>query len=160
MNRLRPTAAGVLAFLFVLLLASCGGSSDSDTTAYPPLIPRGQYEKKAKAICDHYTELRGERVEAFYERRQRETGATQEVVGAMELINVIVVPTLKRELGELEAIGLPEGKAYDGEAVVQTLSTVVHEVEVEGIYAWRKSKLLPPFRNRSHKFGLDNCIIN
>ncbi|HET9678154.1 MAG TPA: hypothetical protein VFP21_11700, partial [Solirubrobacterales bacterium] len=66
----------------------------------------------------------------------------------------------KRELKELEAIGLPEGKAYEGEAVVQTLSTVVHEVEVEGIYAWRSAKLLPPFRNRSHKFGLDGCIVN
>jgi hypothetical protein len=143
----------------LLAFAGCGGS-DSDTTAYPPLIPRAQFEKKAKAICDHYTELRGERVEAFYERRQRETGATQEVVGAMELINVVVVPTLKRELKELGAIGLPKGDAYDGEAVMQTLSTVIDEVEVEGIYAWRSAKLLPPFRNRSHEFSLDDCIIN
>jgi hypothetical protein len=146
----------------LLAFAGCG-DGDGDTTAassYPPLIPRGQYEKKAKAICDRVGEERSKGVEAFYERRQRETGATQEVVGAMELINVVVVPTLKRELRELEAIGLPEGKAYDGEAVVQTLSTVVHEVEVEGIYAWRSAKLLPPFRNRSHKFGLDGCIVN
>jgi len=150
--------AGALALVLMLALSACGG--DSETTAYPPLIPRGQYEKKAKEICERVGEERGKGVEAFYERRQRETGATQEVVGSMELINVVVVPTLKRELRELEAIGLPEGAAYDGEAVVQTLSTVVHEVEVEGIYAWRSAKLLPPFRNRSHKFGLDGCIIN
>ncbi len=153
---------GLAAALITLLLVGCGGG-DSDTSAetrYPPLIPRGQYEKKAKAICERVGEERAEGVEDFYEMRAKETGATQEVVGSMELINVVVVPTLKRELRELEAIGLPEGKAYDGEAVVQTLSTVVHEVEVEGIYAWRSAKLLPPFRNRSHKFGLDGCIVN
>jgi hypothetical protein len=152
--------AGALALVLVLGLSACGGSSDSDTTAYPPLIPREQFEKKAKEICDRVGEERSKGVEAFYERRQRETGATQEVVGAVELINVVVVPTLRRELKELEAIGLPKGDAYDGEAVMQTLSTVVHEVEVEGIYAWRSAKLLPPFRNRSHQFGLDGCIIN
>jgi len=158
MRRLGLTAA----FIALLLLAGCGGS-DSGTSAetrYRPLIPRGQYEKKAKAICDRVGEERAKGVEAFYERRQRETGATQEVVGSMEVINFVVVPTLKRELKELEAIGLPKGAAYEGEAVTQTLSTVVHEVEVEGIYAWRSAKLLPPFRNRSHKFGLDGCIIN
>jgi hypothetical protein len=151
--------AGALALALTLGLSACGGG-DSETTAYPPLIPRGQFEKKAKAICDRYTEERGELAEDFYERRQRETGATQEVVGAVEMINVVMVPTLRRELNELEAIGLPEGKAYDAEAIWQTLRTVLHEVEAEGIYAWRSAKLLPPFRNRSHKFGLDGCIIN
>jgi hypothetical protein len=151
-------AATLLGLL--LLAVGCGGSGDSDTTAYPPLIPRAQFEKKAKEICERAEEERAKGVEAFYDRRQRETGATQEVVGSMEVINVVVVPTLKRELRELETIGLPKGSAYEGEAVTQTLSTVVHEVEVEGIYAWRSAKLLPPFRNRSHKFGLDGCIVN
>jgi hypothetical protein len=154
---------GALALAGVLALGACGGGGDSGTSAenrYPPLIPRGQYEKKAKAICERVGEERQKELGAFYKRRQRETGATQEVVGTFEGINKVVVPTLKRELKELEAIGLPEGKAYEGEAVLQTLSTVVHEVEVEGEYAWRSAKLLPPFRNRSHKFGLDNCIVN
>jgi hypothetical protein len=158
-KRLCLIALGVVA---LLVGAGCGGG-DGDTAAespYPPLVPRAEFVKKAKAICDRYNEERGEDVEAFYERRQRETGATQEVVGAVELINVIVVPSLRRELKQLEAIGLPEGDAYDGETIWQTLSTVVHEVEVEGIYAWRSAKLLPPFRNRSHQFGLDGCIVN
>lgn len=162
MGRLRPAAAGMIAPFLLLWVVGCGGgdSSTSAETRYPPLIPRGQFERKAKAICDRVGEERAKEVEAFYQRRQRETGATQEVVGSMEVINVVVVPTLRRELRELEAIGLPEGAAYEGEAVTQTLSTVVHEVEVEGIYAWRSAKLLPPFRNRSHKFGLDACIVN
>ncbi|MGN6585925.1 MAG: hypothetical protein ACTHKT_00410 [Solirubrobacterales bacterium] len=149
--------------LFILLLAvGCGGgdSATSAETPSPPLIPRGQYEKKAKAICDHGNEVRGKGVEALYERRARETGEGPGLVGTFEGVNEVVVPTLKQELKELEAIGLPKGAAYEGEAVLQTLSTVIHEVEVEGEYAWRSAKLLPPFRNRSHKFGLDGCIIN
>jgi hypothetical protein len=161
-ERRRIAAAGLLPLLLLLLAAGCGGgdSATSAETRYPPLIPRGQYEKKAKAICDRMGEERAKEFEVFYERRKRETGATQEVVGTFEGINKVVLPSLKRELKALEAIGLPEGKAYDGEAVLQTLSTVIHEVEVEGEYAWRSAKLLPPFRNRSHKFGLDGCIVN
>ena len=161
MERLKIASAGMFVLFLLLLAVGCGGGdSTSAETRYPPLIPRGQYEKKAKAICDRVGEERAKEFEAFYERRRRETGATQEVVGTFEGINEVVVPTLKRELRELRAIGLPKGYAYDGEAVLQTLSTVVHEVEVEGEYAWRSAKLLPPFRNRSHKFGLDGCIVN
>ncbi|HET9676232.1 MAG TPA: hypothetical protein VFP21_01850, partial [Solirubrobacterales bacterium] len=96
MERLKLAAAGVLALFLLLLAVGCGGGGDSSSaeTRYPPLIPRGQYEKKAKAICDRVGEERAKEAEAFYEQRRRETGATQEVVGSMELINVVVVPTL------------------------------------------------------------------
>jgi hypothetical protein len=97
---------------------------------------------------------------AFYERRARETGEPLGVVGAVEAVPKLVVPSLRDELQELEAIGLPKEEAYEAEAVWQTLRTVMHEIEDEGIYAWRSAKLLPPFRNRARQFGLQGCVVN
>jgi hypothetical protein len=70
------------------------------------------------------------------------------------------VPSLRKEIEQLEAIGLPKGEVYEAEALWQTLRIVVHEVEAEGLYAWRSAKLLPAFRNRAKQFGLEKCVLN
>jgi hypothetical protein len=124
------------------------------------IIPRAEFVQRTKAICGRYRERLAEEVEAFYERRRRETGETSEVVGAVEAVPEVIVPSLKRELRELEAVGLPEEKAYEAEVLWQTLRTVVHEVDVEGLRAWSSPKLLPPFRHRAKPFGLQQCIFN
>jgi hypothetical protein len=151
----------------VVALASCGGgdggtaaSTPASGSGAPPIVPRAQFVKQAKAICDRFNEQRNDEISAFYERRADETGEGLGAVGAVEAIPEVVVPTLRQELAKLEAIGLPEGEAYEAEAGWQTLRTVLHEVEAEGIYAWRSAKLLPPFRNRVRQFGLDSCVIN
>jgi hypothetical protein len=126
----------------------------------PQLIPRAQFVKRTKAICARAGQERGKASEAFYERRAEETGEGVGAVGAVELVPRVVIPSLRRELDELEAVGLPRGEAYEAEAAWQTLRTVLHEVEAEGIYAWRSAKLLPPFRNRARPFGLQFCVNN
>lgn len=149
------------AAVVVLFLGSCGRDDDigaSGSGQYPKLVPRAVFVKTAKAICEGGNEDRGDGVNAFYERREKETGEFG--VGAVEAIQVVIVPSLRRELDELEAIGLPKGETYAAETIWQTLRTVLHEVEAEGIYAWRSAKLLPPFRNRAKPFGLDGCVIN
>jgi len=155
--------AGALVLVLMLGLSACGGgdsSTEAEAAGAPPIVPRKIFEKKSKAICDRANEERGEGIEALYERRARETGEGLGAVGTFEGIQKVAAPSLRREIPELEAVGLPKGAAYEAEEVWQTLRTVLHEVEVEGWYAWRSAKLLPPFRNRAHKFGLDGCIIN
>jgi hypothetical protein len=147
----------------VSAVAGCGGDSATTATtdsSSPAMIPRAQFVKRAKAICEAEKKNLSEEMNAFYERRARETGEQIGLVGAVEAVPEVVVPSLRGELDELEAIGLPKGEAYEAEAVWQTLRTVLHEVEAEGIYAWRSAKLLPPFRNRAKPFGLQYCIVN
>jgi hypothetical protein len=147
-----------------LVWVGCGGGSNATSSgsgaAPPSMVSRAVFVKKAKEICARAGEERGEASEAFYERRAEETGEGLGAVGAVELVPRVVVPSLRRELDELEAVGLPRGKAYEAEAVWQTLRTVLHQVEAEGVYAWRSAKLLPPFRNRARPFGLEACVVN
>lgn len=161
-----PRGPLLLLALALALLTGMGCGRGGDTTAsssparYPAIIPSAQFVKKAKAICEAAKERMGDEISAFYERRAKETGESNGLVGSVEAISEVVVPTLRKQLEELEAIGLPKGAVYEAEAVWQTFRTVLHEVEAEGIYAWRSAKLLPPFRNRAKQFELDNCIVN
>ena len=154
----------LLALVALVTGVGCGGGGDTTasraSSRYPAIVPRAEFVKEAKAICEAAKETMGEEGSAFYEMRAKETGEPLGSVGAVEAIPEVVVPTLRKQLEQLEEIGLPKGEAYAAEAVWQTFRTVLREVEAEGIYAWRSAKLLPPFRNRAKQFELDGCIAN
>jgi hypothetical protein len=145
-----------------VLLAGCGGDSGttSSSTASPDSLTRKEFVEKARAICLAATEKIGRESEAFLKRRARETGEEFGLVGQVDMVRQIVAPSLEAELEALEALDAPPGEAYEVEAMWQTLRIVLHEVEVEGMYAWRSAKLLVPWRNRARPFGLDGCILN
>jgi hypothetical protein len=151
----------IAASIAVIAFAGCGGggSGAGDITG-PKTVGRGQFVTQAKQICDRANEERQKGMEAFLERRARETGEQIGLAGEVEAIPAVMVPTLRKEIRQLEAIGLPRGEAYEAEAIWQTLRIVLHEVEVEGIYAWRSAKILRPFKNRAHGFGLSLCVLN
>jgi hypothetical protein len=126
----------------------------------PKMVPREQFLKAAKSICRRANDERGEKGSALLERRAEETGESLGAVGELELVQKVITPSLRKEIDQLEGIGLPREHAYEAEALWQTLRIVQHEVEVEGIYAWRSAELLRPFRNRAKVFGLDSCVVN
>jgi hypothetical protein len=150
--------------LAIAILSGCGdGKGDGTSSASPgrpSIVAPDQFVAKAKSICASANEERSDDGLAFLERRERETGEPLGLIGEFEVVRQVVAPSLWREIERLEAIGLPKGKVSEAEAIWQTLRIVAHEVEVEGLYAWRSAKLLPAFRNRAKQFGLDNCVIN
>lgn len=136
------------------------GSTPGHTGNNPEMVAPQQFARVAKAICQRANDEREEKGTAFLERRADETGESLGLVGEVEMIQKVVAPSLDQEIDQLERIGLPKGHAYEAEVLWQTLRIVLHEVEVEGIYAWRSAKLLRPFRNRARPFDLDFCIAN
>lgn len=162
MARRAPSTVVCIALL-ASTLAGCGdGGSGGQTTQQQggQILPEQQFVRRAKAICAGAQKKMGEESKAFLERRADETGEAFGVVGQVDVVPEVVVPTLRRELRELEALGLPEGKVYEAEGLWQTMRIVLHEVEVEGRYAWRTAKLLVPFYNRAKPFGLRGCILS
>lgn len=141
-----------------------GGGVSDDTSAQPKagavMITPKRFSERAQAICRHGNEERGQRATTLLERRAEETGESLGLVGEFEQVQGVLVPSLAKEIRRLEMIGLPEKRAYEAEALWQTLRIVLHEVEVEGLYAWRSATLLRPFRKRARPFGLDSCIVN
>jgi hypothetical protein len=156
----------VVGVLLTVGLTACSSVGDEgETTAAasrgkPSLIPRARFERESKAICAASQQEINDGINALYAQRAKETGEPEGIVGTVEAIRLVVVPSLQDLLRRLEAVGLPEDDVYEAEAMWQTLRTITHEVEAEGIYAWRSAKLLPPFRNRSKQFGLQQCVVN
>lgn len=154
----------------VLLISSCGAGdltemstgvgASAPRTTVPGVVSRQAFVDTAKRICKRANDQRNRESITFLERRAQATGEPLGTVGGVELVQEVVVPSLRREVGLLEEIGFPKGKAYDIEALWQTLRIALHEVETEGIYAWRSAKLLPAFRNQARPFGLELCISN
>ena len=144
----------------------CGGESGHDSSALAAsadsarLIPPQDFLRDAEAICNAGNSERSEDGLAFFERRKDETGEPLGLVGNFEVVHKVIVPSLRREIGQLESIGLPRGEAYEAESLWQTLHIVLHEVEVEGLYAWRSAKLLTAFHHRAKQFGLQSCVVN
>jgi hypothetical protein len=148
-----------LATTVSIYIYGCGQAKE-DSAHGPDVVPPAQFMRAAKAICQRANDERGEKGSAFLKQRAKETGQGLGLVGEVEMVQKVVAPSLSREVDRLEGIGLPRGRAYDAEALWQTLRIVSQEVEIEGIYAWRSAKLLWPFRNRAKSFGLDSCVIN
>jgi len=124
------------------------------------MVAPQRFIKAAKGICRRANNERAVDGSAFLKRRAEETEESLGLVGEFEMVQRVVSPSLAKEVTRLENIGLPREQAYEAEALWQTLRIVLHEVEVEGIYAWRSAKLLQPFRNRARPFGLDSCVVN
>jgi hypothetical protein len=154
-------AVALMACLIYLLGCATDGADTSSTSAQGPfVVTKSLFIKRAKAICASANEERNEDSLAFMERREKATGEPLGLAGSFEVVRLVVAPSLRSEIKRLEGIGLPKGAVYEAEALWQTLRTVLHEVEAEGLYAWRSAKLLPAFRNRAKQFGLQACVIN
>lgn len=166
MDHRAPLALAILLALALLAINGCGqaewqaADASSQSPSTPKMISREHFVKAARSVCRRGNDERGEKGSALLERRAEETGESVGLVGELELVQKVIAPSLGKEIDQLEELGLPREEAYEAEALWQTLRIVLHEVEVEGIYAWRSAKLLRPFRNRAKPFGLQFCVVN
>jgi hypothetical protein len=126
----------------------------------PQIVSRGEFMRRTSAICARASSDRARELSAFLTRRSQQASESLGPVGEFEMVRKVVTPSLRREIGQLEKIGLPNENGYEAEALWQTLRIVLHEVEIEGLYAWRSAKLLIAFRNRAKMFGLESCLVN
>jgi hypothetical protein len=123
------------------------------------VVPSEKFASRAKVVCSRGNEERNKASVALLERRARETGESLALAGEFEVVQKVVVPSLRKVAGELEGIGLPRGKAYAAEAWWQTLRAAINELELKGMDAWR-AEYLRPFRQRASALGLEYCIVN
>jgi hypothetical protein len=156
----------VFVALASMIICGCGQtardsvSTSSRSALSSQVVAPRQFIKAAQTICRRGNNERGQRGNALLERRAKETGEGLGLVGEFEVVQKVVAPSLDKEVGQLERIGLPREMAYEAEALFETLRVVLHEVEAEGLYAWQSAKLLRPFRNRAKVFGLESCVLN
>jgi hypothetical protein len=161
MGRGQP-AAVALAISLTLGLAACGSDGGDASTAASPAAPQvvspAQFIDRSHALCKKWKVKINRGLNNLYRRRAKETGEAIGQVGAIEAMRVVIVPSMRLEIADFEAVGLPRGEAYEAEAVWQAVRNIVEKIEAEGIVAWTRESLLDAYRPLAKQFQLQNCL--
>jgi hypothetical protein len=103
---MRGIALGAGILIVVLSVAGCGGGSGDETSA--KTISKAAFVKKGNAICE-----KGSRrmVASFTSFLKKEEGTVKHPSKADkdELVATVLIPSVKREIREFEALGAPSG---------------------------------------------------
>jgi hypothetical protein len=155
------------ALLVTLALSACGGgdrassagtSSASSSAGASGIVPLQQFIDHSKAVCRKWRERVNKGFKDLYRKRTSETGEAEGSVGTIESMRVVVVPAMRRQLAEMEAVGLPKENAYAAERFWDAIRRMTNEIESEGIFAWTRESTIFPIHNLGKQFQLQNCV--
>lgn len=115
----RSLIVGVMMLLALALIAAasgCGSDSSADSS-----ISKKQFVKRANTLC----------VDTEFEQLGKAQKYSSEHPEAEEadLIQPALVPTLKKELKDLEALGTPDGDEEELEAIYEALQKGIEGAE-------------------------------
>lgn len=137
-----------------MLVAGCGGGDDSTTT-----ITKVEFTKQADAICAEGEKERKTAVENYNKKIEAfgSFGAdrrAEEKKLANELIDETVLPTLKKQLEQLEDLGAPAADEAQVSRMMTSLSKAIADMEKEGIQGLVAGKNLTKFQEEAKGYGL------
>jgi hypothetical protein len=159
----RIISIAAAAFLLALALSACGGGDDSSAASDAPqggpgIVSRQQFIDKSKAVCRKWREKVNKGLKDLYRKRTAETGAAEGSVGTIESMRVVVVPAMRRQLTEMEQVGLPKENEYAAEEFWDAIRRMTNEIEAEGIFAWTRESTIFPIHKLGKQFQLQNCV--
>ncbi|HWN73709.1 MAG TPA: hypothetical protein VNN15_07880 [Solirubrobacterales bacterium] len=122
------------------------------------MVPLSKFIDESHDLCKKWKVKINRGLGNLYRQRSQETGEPQGQVGAIEAMRVVVVPSMKLQIADFEAVGLPKGKAYEAEAMWQEVRNIARKIEDEGIVAWTRESLLDRYRVAAKPFQLQSCL--
>jgi len=125
LNKAFLPAIAVLVAL-AALVAGCGGGDD--TTDETVTLTKAEFIKQGDAICKEANEENETEAEEFAE----ENDFTLEKASEEQLeeaVAEVLVPSLNKQVEELDALGAPEGDEDQVEEIVVSLEDVAGEIE-------------------------------
>ncbi len=101
---MRGIALGAGILILALIVAGCGGGGGDETST----ISKSAFIKKADAVCEKGSQRM---VAAFTAFLKKEKSAVKHPSQASkeEMVGEVLVPSVKQEIKELQALGAPSG---------------------------------------------------
>jgi hypothetical protein len=125
LNKALLTAVAVLVAL-AAVVAGCGGSDDSDTSAS---LTKAQFVKQADAICVNSNK----EIESEFESYAKEKGWDENKEPSKdqqeEAIVDVVAPNIQGQVDEIKDLGAPEGDEETIETMLAAVEEGVEELE-------------------------------
>jgi hypothetical protein len=132
-KRLIAVLVGV--FAIGALVAGCGGGSDStgsESTGSESgtALTKAEFISQGDAICEQGNEEIEAGAEEFAEENEIDT-QNPKTAQQEELVSEVIVPNLKKQAEEIDALGAPSGEEAEVEAIVEALETGTGDIEDE-----------------------------
>jgi hypothetical protein len=151
-----PTTLVVAVIAAVLLVAGCGGGSDSGSSANP--ISKEEFIAKADAICKKGVKRMQSGIFAAIKVPQNLTKVSSRE--QEKIVTTVMVPSVSREAKELRALGVPDGDEEKVDAIITTLEEGVETAERDPQAVTKSSDVLFGISSRiAGEYGLKACSI-
>lgn len=115
----------VAAIVVALVMAGCGGGGDSSTATGS--ISKAAFIKKVDAICQQGT--RRMQIAVFKVLKQGKEIKRPSTAQSVKLVGAVIVPSVRREIKEIKALGVPSGGEEKVDAIVGALEEGVETAE-------------------------------
>ena len=152
MNKAALAALAVLVAL-AALVAGCGDSDDSGETT--ETLTKVEFVKQGDQICEKANEQTETEAEEFAE----ENGFTLEKASDEQIEEAIVevlVPSLRGQTEDIEALGSPEGDEEQVEEIIVSLEEAADEIE-EDPSSVREGEALNEPQKLAEAYGFKVC---
>jgi len=152
LNKAFLPAIAVLVAL-AALVAGCGGSDD--TTDETVTLTKAEFIKQGDAICKEANEENETEAEEFAEENDfKLEKASKEQLE--EAVAEVLVPSLNKQVEELDALGAPEGYEEQVEEIIDSLEDVAAEVEDDSSLVFEEKTLEKPSQ-LANAYGFEVC---
>ncbi len=163
-KRFIATLVGALAI--VVLVAGCGGGSDSgdssaaDTSSPEkstgPALSKAEFIKQGDEICTKTSEELNEGIESYTSENGLDEGEPSEEQQE-ELVSAVILPVFQSEAEQLGALGPPAGEEADVEEIVTGIEDAVSDAEGDLSSAITGDSPLEDANAKAREFGFKVC---
>lgn len=159
-KRGKPTGATLVLLATILALAGCGsgGSTESTSTESTSSPTRAEFVKQGNAICAKGEKEVAAGVEKFakeknFSEKKPPTGAQMEA-----LAEEVLLPTVRRQLDEIRALGIPSGDEKEVEAIFAAVEQGIEKTEEDpSAFAEGGAGPFVKANKLSREYGLTVC---
>jgi hypothetical protein len=142
------------ALVGALLIAGCGSSDNSESTAS---LSKAQFLKQGNAICEEGSKNINSEFEEF--SKENNLSETKEPPKAVqeEAVEQILIPSINSQIEEVKALGTPEGDEGELEKLITAEEEVVEEAEEDPISLFGTSAKQKEANKLANEYGLTAC---
>lgn len=146
-----------------LLVVGCGGGdsgasagTESEVATQVSSLSKAQFIEKADAICEKKTNEFHNEIETL-QSQLTQGSAASELTKSAKLVTVVFVPTFEKEIGQIEALGAPEGDEEDIAAILAAMQRTLDEGKDEPLTVLRREHTFGKGFQLARAYGFTAC---
>jgi hypothetical protein len=143
------------ALIAALIVVGCGGGDSDDVST--SAVSKAAFAKKADAICEKGTKRLAVAFAAYFKREKSAVG-NQSQAEEEDLVRRLLVPSVRREVKEFQALGAPSGDEDQVGEIVKALEEGLETAESNPAAVVSSSDAVFGISSRLAKeYGLEVC---